>query len=195
MCAAVVAVPKHHPCMRRTAQPSLCVFHPLVSANRMSHNDRDLPPNDNPNPNPRRPAKAPAKAKKKKPRRPVEVEPPPEPNADRTDESPGESDDLSPFAPGTAPGRRILSDEQWATAAAHYKLSGQHIAVIKHFFDGESGKGVAYLMGVEESCVRTYIRRIYAKLGVSGQIPMASAILELFLDPERGHTPPDADQE
>jgi len=71
-----------------------------------------------------------------------------------------------PFSPGVA--RRVREHFMGlpATASAEEGLSGQEIEVLKHLTKGRSIKEVASEMNVSWHTVRTYLKRIYAKLKV-----------------------------
>lgn len=49
-------------------------------------------------------------------------------------------------------------------------LSDQEVVVLRHVADGRSNPAIGELLYVSEDTVKTYVSRVFAKLGVSSRI-------------------------
>jgi len=83
----------------------------------------------------------------------------------------------------------IITAGQWSRIATALSLSRREVEVVQHIFAGEVESHIAFKLGISIHTVHTYVKRIYAKLGVSDHRELIIRIVAEHLDgmsPEQG---------
>ena len=81
-------------------------------------------------------------------------------------EAPAESATGLPPRPAA---HAIISASQWSRIADVLGLTPRELEVVQHIFDGEVESQIAFALGISIHTVHTYVRRVYARLGVCDQ--------------------------
>ena len=76
------------------------------------------------------------------------------------------------------PSHAISLDIDWQSMQPCLGLSSRELEVARHIFHGEGEARIAYLLGISANTVHTYIKRTYAKLGVSSQRELIMRMLQ-----------------
>jgi DNA-binding CsgD family transcriptional regulator len=71
-----------------------------------------------------------------------------------------------------------VTDGDWPVLQAALGLSARELEVARHILHGDGEARIAYLLGISAHTVHTYVKRTYAKLGVSSQRELIMRILE-----------------
>lgn len=76
----------------------------------------------------------------------------------------------------------LIPPDAWAALAGRFGLSRREVEVIQLLFDGHCEAGIAYRLDISRHTVHTYIRRVYAKLGVDSYSHTILAVMAAHID-------------
>jgi len=68
--------------------------------------------------------------------------------------------------------RRIFSRSEWAQLVKELSLSPREAQIVKLLCAGHKNYSAACTLGISAATVRTYLSRLYAKLGVSDRFEL-----------------------
>ena len=77
--------------------------------------------------------------------------------------------------------KALLGSEEWRRVGFDLNLSARELELVRHIFEGRRLQGAALDMGLALGTVKTYVRRIYTKLGVSDQRELTLAVVSTHL--------------
>jgi DNA-binding CsgD family transcriptional regulator len=76
----------------------------------------------------------------------------------------------------------------WASVVRALRLSPREAQIVLGILDGLSESGLSGSMGVSVHTVHTYVRRLYAKLGVSTRAQLVIYVFASYVDSKRDGT-------
>jgi DNA-binding NarL/FixJ family response regulator len=79
--------------------------------------------------------------------------------------------------------RTLISDNQWNYIATTLRLAPRELQVAQLIFEGKTIAGTAYELGLSLGTVKTYLARIYSKVGAHDQRELVLAIVEVIITP------------
>jgi DNA-binding NarL/FixJ family response regulator len=74
----------------------------------------------------------------------------------------------------------IFTAAEWKELAGQLGLSSQQAQITHHLFEGLGDKQIASAMGISEHTVRTYLSRMFAKLGVQDRNELLVGVFRRF---------------
>ena len=81
---------------------------------------------------------------------------------------------------------RLFTESEWAQLTEHLSLSPRQIQIIRLLCDGHKNYSAASTLGISSETVRTHLKQVYAKLGVSDRFEL----LCLLVETSRNNHPP-----
>jgi len=84
-------------------------------------------------------------------------------------------------------GNKMFTQAEWAKLADALALSPRQAEIVQLLCDGHKNYSVAQALGISPETVRTHVRRLYGKLGVTDR----TELLCLLVHTARNACPPD----
>ncbi len=66
----------------------------------------------------------------------------------------------------------LLSEQEWTSVREKLGLSTQQAQMVKHLLQAKCDKEIAQSMGISVPTVRTYMSRVFQKLGVDDRVEL-----------------------
>jgi len=79
----------------------------------------------------------------------------------------------------------LLSPEEWERVLRSLRLPPRQASVVELILQGKQDKEIAVALGLRRSTVRTYLTRIFARVGVTNRVDLVLRVCANHLDSHR----------
>jgi DNA-binding CsgD family transcriptional regulator len=79
------------------------------------------------------------------------------------------------------PGSAMFGEQAWAEISRGLNLSGRELQIVRGIFDDRIEIAIAADIGISPHTVRTHLRRLHRKLGVTNRVQLILRITNEFL--------------
>ena len=83
----------------------------------------------------------------------------------------------------------LFTDEEWARAQRDLELSPRQTEIVRHVLEGKADKQIALELSISLATVRTHLRRLFIKFGLSDRLELTILVLAALRGRLENHPP------